>query len=133
VIGATAVEMPDIVYLNGMASMESLIPNINYAAALDILNAMLNELEADLPELAFYRLRDSESFRVAQGRAVRLLLSDAVSRILEARGNAEAGLVRANQMALTIGADVGLFGDIGTYENGDYDHHFTDRPVIPLE
>jgi hypothetical protein len=58
VIGATSTEMPDIAYLPGMSSMESLIPNINYAAALDILNAMLNELEADLPELAFYRLRD---------------------------------------------------------------------------
>lgn len=132
VVGATSVEMPDIVYLNGMASIDSLIPNINYAAALEILNAMLAELEADLPELAFYRLRDLNRAGAISGRAVRLLLSDAVSRILEARGNAEAGLVRANQMALTIGQIAGLFPNIGTYDNGDFDHTFKDRPVVPL-
>jgi hypothetical protein len=132
VTGTVSAEMPDIVYLNGMASLDSLIPNINYAAALDILNAMLTDLEADLPELAFYRLRELSRTGTLSGRAVRLLLSDAVSRILEARGNAEAGLARADMMALTIGANAGLFPNIGAYDNGDFDHTFKDRPVIPL-
>lgn len=130
VAGQVTLKDETILYLPGMQTMESLIPNVNYAASLDILNAMMRELESDIPELAFYRIRDFGS--QLSGYAVRLLLSDAVARIEEARGNAESGLIRAAQMSLTIGKNAGLFPKVGTYEAGELDFNFRERPVVPL-
>jgi hypothetical protein len=66
--------------------------------------------------------------------ALKTLLGPAIARVLEARGNAEPALVRANQMALTIAAIHGLegFRDLGTFENGDFEHTFAERDVIPM-
>ncbi len=114
-------------------SLKQMVPNVPYHDALTILDAHLMELEADMPEMAFYRLRQLNTHGSLSGRAVRLILSDAVSRVLEVRGNAESGLIRLNQMALTIGQTVGLFdASIGTYDTGDFEHHFADRQVIPV-
>lgn len=118
-----------LVRLPGNSSLQSMVPNINYAAALEILNAHMIELEKDMPELAYYRLRDMGNI---SGRAARMLLSDATDLLLEARGNAEAGLARADAMALTIGANAGLFSGIGSYEAGDFGHSFIERPVIAI-
>lgn len=119
--------------LPGNAELQQLVPNLHYGEALDILNAMMMELEHDLPELAYYRLRDLGSN--ISGRAVRLLLSDAIDRVNEARGNAESGLVRADQMALTIGKKIKVpsFGFPGTFEDGSFDHSFAARPVLPSD
>jgi hypothetical protein len=110
-------------------SFKDATPDIDYDAALAILEAQMDELEEDLPELGYYRLRDQGDL---SGRAVRLMLGDAVDRVEEARGMAEASLERLHQMALTIGSNTGLFGDIGSYEAGDFEHSFVARPVLPL-
>lgn len=115
--------------LPGMSKLESLIPQIDYTAALAVLNDQLRELKEDLPELAYYALRDMGE---PSGVAVRLLLSDALDRLLEARGNAEQALCRAQAMALTLGQNARLFGEIGTYEAGDFEHTFAEREVFPL-
>jgi hypothetical protein len=88
----------------------------------------LRELEEDLPELSYYRMRDFGAN--ISGRAARTLLSHAIDRVIEARGNMEDALARADMMALTIGANAGLFKNIGTYENGDFEHAFAERDVI---
>lgn len=117
--------------LPGMSRMESLIPNLDYSAALAVLNAHMAELEHDLPELAYYRLRE---MREVSGRAVRLLLGDVIGRLIEVRGNAEAALRQAEGMALTIAQHMGVPGfdaaTIGTYEGGDFAHSFAPRAVI---
>jgi hypothetical protein len=117
--------------LPGMAKLESLVPNINYEAALKILQDDMMELERDLPELAYARISEQGGGDLS-GRAIRFMLTPAIDRALEARGNAEAALVRANQMALTIGAAAGLFRGVGTYDAGDFDHSFAARPVITV-
>lgn len=117
-----------IMRLPGQATLESLVPAINYEAALAVVAAQMAEIERDLPELAYYDLRA----RDISGVAAELLLGDAIDRLLEARGNAEAALVRADQMALTIAQAAGLVADIGAYENGDFDHTFAERPVLKL-
>lgn len=116
--------------LPGNSSLEAMVPDIKYEAALAILQAQMQELEADLPEMAYYRLRELKG--ELSGRAVRMLLSDAVDRVLETRGNAETALARANAMALTIGQNLGLFSGLGSYEAGDFEHSFGERPVIEL-
>ena len=118
-----------MVRLPGNARLAPLVPQVNYDAALNVVAAMMQELEKDLPELAYYRLREMGDI---SGRAAKLLLSDAVARVEEARGNAETALIRANQMALTIGRVAGLWGeDVGAYEAGDFEHTFAPREVIP--
>lgn len=115
--------------LPGHSSLTPIVPGIHYEEGLHILQDYMLELEKDMPELAYYRLREMGDL---SGRAVKLLLSDAVDRALEARGNAEAALVRADEMALSIGVAAGLFQNIGTYEAGDFDHAFARRDVFPL-
>lgn len=115
--------------LPGMSTLQSLVPQINYADALKVLQDMMRELQNDLPELAYYELRDLGTL---SGRAVRLLLSAAIARALEVRGNAEDGLVRAQQMALTMMAGAGL-GVSGSFDQGDFEHSFAPRDVIAID
>jgi hypothetical protein len=113
--------------LPGNASLEPLIPNINYADALAILNAHMAELENDLPELRYFRLQEAPDL---SGRAIRLMMKPAVASALEVRGNLEDALVRAQKMALTIGQNVGIWSDLGNYDSGDLEHGFHERPVL---
>ena len=116
-----------VIRLPGNSTLTSLVAQIDYASALAILNAQLEELQKDLPELAYYELRN----RDVSGRAATILLGDAVDRALEARGNAETALARADAMALTIGQSAGLFGDLGgDYASGAFVHTFAERPLM---
>jgi hypothetical protein len=121
----------DVRSFPGNSSMQYLVAPINYEAHLNAINAQMRELEEDLPELTYYRQKELSSS--VSGRALRLMLSQAVDRTLEARGNIESALVKADQMALSIGNMAGLFGrrSLGTYEHGDFDHAFAEREVIP--
>lgn len=120
----------DIRSFPGNSKMEFLVPNLNYSAHLEAINAQMRELEEDLPELAYYRQREMGAS--ISGKAVRLLLAQAVDRTLEARGNIETALVKADKMALTMGSRAGLFGAIGSYEQGDFEHSFAEREVVPF-
>lgn len=118
--------------LPGNSELKSLVPELNYAAALAILQDHMRELEQDLPELVSYRLADEAS--TISGRAVRLLLGPAIARLQEARGNAEVALIRADQMALTLGKYHGLFkSSIGDFDRGDFEHGFEARDVLPTD
>jgi hypothetical protein len=115
--------------LPGNTTLKQLVPNLNYDAALHVLQDHMIELEGDLPELVIYRMSDG---RDLSGRAVRLMLGPAIKRVEEARGNAESALVRADQMALTIGQNSGLW-DVGSFENGDFEHCFEQRDVLATD
>jgi len=120
-----------MVKLPGMSELQSLVPNINYEAAINTLTSHMHELEQDLPELVTYRMGQE---RDLSGRAVRLLLGPAVKRLEEARGNAEGALIRAHQMALTLGQNLGLFPNLGgTFDQGAFEHSFEERDVLPTD
>lgn len=134
----TALEAGDVVTLGGQrmirlpgtSELQPLVPDIDYEAALKVVEAQLGEIEQDLPELAYFRLREMGEL---SGRAVAMLLGDAVDRALEVRGNGETAMIRAQEMALTIGREVGLFPEsIGSWEDGDFEHSFKKRPVIEV-
>lgn len=117
-----------LVSLPGTSRLVPMVPSINYDAALSVLKAQLDEIEHDLPELAYSRVRELGAM---SGVAIRLLLTDFIDRVTEVRGNAYDGLARANAMALTIGANAGLFRDLGgRYEDGAFDHTFDGPPVV---
>lgn len=105
------------------------VPALDYASMLAVVNAQMAELENDLPELAYYTLRNRADL---SGRAVRLLLSDAVDRATEVRANAEAGLIQAQQMALTVGAATGVLPNLGDFDAGDLAHDFVQEDIFTL-
>jgi len=113
-------------------TFKSLVADLHYAEALAILNAQMAELEDDLPELTYARIREVPD---ASGTALRYRLMGAIDRIREARGNAFESIARADMMALTIGKAGGLegFRDIGDYARGDYAHTFADTDIIALD
>lgn len=111
-----------MISLPGMSTINSLIPDVDYADALAILNAQMEELEKDLPELRWYALSPTEQSAMS-GAALRTLLGAAVDRANEARNNFISSLSRAFEMALTIGIYNGVFpASLGTFDSGDFDH-----------
>lgn len=123
-----AVDDDDLYLLPGMSKLEQMVPNINYDSALAILNSQMEEISHDLPEVLYFELRD----RDLSGTAIERLLGPAIDRVVEARGNAEPALIRAHQMAMTIGSVHGLFKELGDFSKGDFSHSFADRPVITM-
>lgn len=110
----------------------AMIGNLPIDQALNVLAKMIEELEKDLPELALQDIRHATRAMTAPG--VRAGYSDAIGRIQEARGNYDQALVRALQMAITIGGNNGYEGYAGftldSYGRGDLDFSIKDRPVI---
>lgn len=113
--------------LPGAASIESLVPNINYADMLAVLMAHMSELENDLPELRYFRLQEASNL---SGRAIRLMMQPAVLSAAEVRGNLEDALSLAQKMALTIGQNAGIWSNLGSYDAGDLEHSFAERPIF---
>lgn len=126
----------DIISVGGDTKIASLVPNINWDAHLNVIQAGLSDLEDDLPELAWWRVRDFGRSNDVSGRALNYILAPAIKRLLEARGNGEEGMVRAMQMALTVGKNgtPDLFPSVplGTFEQGDFEHRFEEREVVPI-
>lgn len=119
------------VRLPGTATLAPLVPNINFDAGLSILNAQLRELQDDLPELTFYRLADEGQL---SGAAIRMKMTAGIDKIMEARGNGLQALIRANQMALTIGKATNIdgFGTVGAFDSGELDHSYAPRDPIAI-
>lgn len=114
------------------AKLDYKIPPIDFGSHLAVIEGEEREVERLCVELAYYRLRELE----LSGYAIELTLRDLVDRIKAARQNLERGLVRFNQMAITIGQVLGIegFSSVGTFEEGALDHAFADRDVfVPPE
>lgn len=117
------------------ATATPMVAPLQLADALQNLREILLEIERDMPELSLQRVRDKSGDTSLP--AVRAQYSDAIGRIEEARGNYDDTLVRALQMAVTIGglrryADFRSF-DVGSYDRGDLDMFVAGRPVIADE
>jgi hypothetical protein len=109
------------------------------AAAANVQN-MLDELERDMPELTLQSIREVGGD--LSGRAIRNLYGDAIGRLNEAAGNLNDGLMRALQMAITIGGYRKYDGftgfDLNSYDTGDLDFYIKEPKLFeddltPLE
>lgn len=110
-------------------TLQPVIPNRNMQPAIDALAEQVKNLEADLPETAYSKLRELE----LSGRAIRYSLDDVYSRFGEAFSNLSQAMVRAENMALTVGQVVGLEGfsaeEIGVFgESGEAFEHTYETP-----
>jgi hypothetical protein len=130
--GQETLELTDdsILRIPGNGSLHALVAPINYADALSVLNAQMDELREDMPELGYYAMRAAG---IDSGRAARILLDDCHERAVEARSMAEAALVRAHQMCFTLGMNTGAFTGLGTFDAGAFDHSFRERPILPVD
>jgi hypothetical protein len=122
----------EMYFMPGMSSMEPMVPDLHYAEHLAILKDGMEHLEDyDLPELRYYQIHRASA---DSGVALRYLLTAAIDRVIEARGNADSAVVQVTQMALTLAQVNGIPGfeseRIGTFEAGDFEHHFERRDVI---
>jgi len=114
--------------------LKALLYEIDIEHALANIQAQIEEIERDHPELTIRKLR--EQVRDVTGRAVRLIFDDAERLIVEARANYDDGQRRALQMAMSIAGFRG-YGpefvgiDLGTYAAGGLDFSFGERAVLP--
>jgi hypothetical protein len=106
-----------------------IVAPLNYAASLALLESQMTELAQDMPELAYGKMFELGS---DSGKAIRYKLFPAISRAKEGRANGETAIIRAVQMALTIGQDSGIWSGLGSYDSQDFDMAFIERDVIPL-
>jgi hypothetical protein len=128
--GSVTLGDDELLELPGNASITALVPNLQYADFLAMIEATMRELEQDAPELTYYRVAEQSDL---SGRALRYMLGSAIKRVEEVRGYGEYAIVRADQMAVTIAQAASLDGfDVGTFDNGDLDHRFRERDVIPI-
>lgn len=116
----------------GLSDVKLLVPDIKWDAHAEQIMATIQEIERDIPEVKWYSVMNEGSGE--SGRALMLRMGPGIAKAEESRGNAEAALVRANAMALTLGSVLKLdgFTGIGTFDAGDFDHTFKPRPIIPL-
>jgi len=112
-----------------LSDIKSLVPDLNYADALAILNAQLEEISNDLPEVKWFEIKDGS----ISGKALKLILQPAIEKATRAQSNLVAGLIRIDEMLLTMGIYAGIFKNIGTYQAGDFEHSFNLQPMFPMD
>lgn len=108
---------------NPDGKIEALVEKIDIAATTAEIQQRLSEIEKDCPELKAGRVGDNA--RDVSGRAVALLGGEVVDRVTEARAQYDAALVRAQTMALEMGARRGLWPE------QEFAHRIGERPIFP--
>jgi hypothetical protein len=119
--------------LPGNQELQDVIPNINYAAALAILQDHDQHLERLLPAMAYVRISELQGGELS-GRAMSYKMRAFVDQVEEGRANVLACLTQADMMALTMGAAAGIpiFQGLGSFEAGDYEHGFQEQPILAI-
>ncbi len=121
-------QVDNLLYGPEGASAQALVSDVGMAQTIANLDLLQAELERKFPELALHRLRESGM----SGKALGIVYQDVADKVIEARGNYDGALVRAQQMALSIGGMRGYFDRFAltSYEAGDEEHRIGDRPVL---
>lgn len=113
------------------AGVEFLVAPMDVAAALQHIQGMLQEMERDYPELHMDIWNASGD---KSGRALRLARQRVEIKVQERRASYDAGLVRAQQMAVAMGGMRGYPGfegfNLDSYQTGALDHSIGARPVF---
>ncbi len=108
-----------------------MVPNIDITAAGQNIVNMTDNLMRAIPEYALHQVRDKGQM-TAPG--IRAGWSDAIDRIVEARGNYDGGMARLHKLGVFIEAMMaytGLEGKrYGNLEDAGLEHGIAERPVI---
>lgn len=103
--------------------------NVDFSGAIKTLENLMAEIEHDLPELSFAKLRD---YQLHSSPAVRTALGDAEDRLLEFNGNADMALLRALQMGITMGG-IQNYDGFESFGPDDYDRGNLDFQIVPRD
>lgn len=117
--------------LPGNQELQDVIPNINYAAALAILQDQDQHLERLLPALGYIRISEMSGGDLS-GKAITYKMRAFVDQVSEGRANILACLKQADMMALTMGQAAGIFSGLGSFEAGDFEHDYADEPILHI-
>lgn len=117
--------------LPGNQELQDVIPNIDYAAALAILQDHDQHLERLMPALGYIRISELSGGDLS-GKAITYKMRAFVDQVEEGRSNVLACLTQADMMALTMGAFIGVFPNIGTFEAGDFEHFYEEQPILHI-
>jgi hypothetical protein len=117
-------------------TLKSLVPAVDYQGAINIIDAHMEVLKRDMPELRYNDAIESQARDSA--KVLQLQLAGAIDRANEGRANAEAAIIRACQIAITIGQKGAgrsrevreMFSGLPTFESGGLDFTFKPRPVV---
>jgi hypothetical protein len=116
------------------AEVKFLVAPFAIGDALQHVKGLLEEIERDYPELQLDIWRASAD---VSGRALRVARQRTEIKVQERRANYDAGLVKAQQMAIAMGGLRGYSGYAGfgldSYANGGLDHTIAKRPVFALD
>jgi hypothetical protein len=112
-------------------SVETVTPSIDIMGSIAAQDKMTSEAEADVPQTSLQRIREKSGDM--SGVAIENSYTDASDAIEAIQGNYDEPLLRALQMACTIGGIIGLEDfpyDIDSYENGELDFYIKERRVF---
>lgn len=116
---------------NKDTTAEAMVANLDFESVLLHIDSLLKEMERDIPELS---TDINNAGGDASGRALRIARQPVVAKVMQRRSNYDAGLVAAQQMAISIGGFRGYPEYSGfnleSYIKGDLDHNIMDRPVF---
>lgn len=124
-----------VLYVNrppSEAQVQPLVGDLNLDHGLALLVDQSAEIASDLPELRMAEALRSGMSGEALGRA----FSDVIANVQFVRAGHDAALVRAQQMAVTIGA-IGRYHpafetfDAASFPRGALDHNIGPRAVLP--
>jgi hypothetical protein len=120
------VELPDT-----DMSVETVTPTIDVAGSISSQDKMTSEAEADVPQTSLQRIREKNGDM--SGVAIENSYKDASGAIQAIHGNYDEPLLRALQMACTIGGVIGLEDfpyDLESYEEGELDFYIKQRKLF---
>jgi hypothetical protein len=113
----------DIWQAPAMSTITSLLAGINWEGLSAIIDQTMEELNQEIPALRYWSMKDQANIAA---KTVSLLLDAALSQARESARSFVSGLVRACQIALTMGIYQGLFqASLGNYAAGDFDFDVT--------
>lgn len=109
---------------------KALVPTVDIASALNNIHSQLDELREDIPELFLYQLT---GMTVApSGVSLRQFFDLAVSKIQSAQGLYDDALIKAIQMAITVGG-IQRYKDFEPFNKNSFDRGDLDFSIKPRE
>jgi hypothetical protein len=114
------------------AKAQSLIAYLDVTATTNRIKMILENIEREHPELS-----SDMAGQNASGKARRIAQERVEALVIQRRVSYDDALVRAQSMAISIGAIKGYPGyeafDAGSYDRGDLEHSIGDRPVFAMD
>lgn len=114
----------------GNANYTPLVTDLDLSGSVSYIRSILDQLENEYPELQLSK-NSLASGSEKSGKSINELRKPIITKVTQARRSYDDSLIRANQMALTIGGLNGYFNyGSDSFDKGMLDHKIADRDVF---